>query len=672
MADRIKGIVVEIGGDTTGLNKALTSVNKELRDNKSTLSDIERLLKMDPGNTELLRQKYEILNDSVAKTEQKLEALKEAEKQVQQQFERGEIGEDQYNGLKREIIATESSLKNLRQQAQKAENAVNGIEERQIEEVANAAEEAAESLEDAGKEASHFGDYLKADLISEGAKGIISSIKDVAEETKEYQKIMASLEVSSERAGYTAEETTESYKQLYGVLADDQTAATTTANLQALGLKQSELIQITNATIGAWATYGDSIPIDGLAEAINETAKVGTVTGTLADALNWAGISEDDFNEKLETAGSASERANLILKQLAEQGLVEAGKSWQENNENIIKSNRAAANFQEEMAELGELLQPIITEITECVAELLDRFNGLDSNTKLFILTVIGLIAMLGPLQSAIEGIAIGTHGISKAMTFLLENPMVLVIAGIISLVALLATKGDEIQGILNEVDEFLENIFLVNWSDIFRGEIGSILNAFMGDIERIWVSLKMILDGIIDFVRGVFTGNWERAWEGIVEILAGLFRGIASMMIVPLNGIFGFVNLLTDGINYLIRGLNKISFDIPDWVPKIGGKSYGIDIPEIPDIPYLAKGGIMYEGTAVVGEEGPEVLTLSGNRAIVQPLTNQTNSNSTTNNLGGITMVIYGAPGQDVNELADIIADKINTDITRKGIAYA
>ena len=98
-------------------------------------------------------------------------------------------------------------------------------------------------------------------------------MKDIADESREYMKIMGSLEISSQAAGYTAEQTASSYKTLYGVLGDDQTAATTTANLQALGLSQSQLDQIINGTIGAWATYGDSIPIDSLSEAINETVK---------------------------------------------------------------------------------------------------------------------------------------------------------------------------------------------------------------------------------------------------------------------------------------------------------------------------------------------------------------------------------------------------------------
>lgn len=138
---------------------------------------------------------------------------------------------------------------------------------------------------------------------------------------------MGSLEVSSQNAGYTAEQTAESYRTLYGVLADDQTAATTTANLQALGLSQEELSTVIEGTIGAWATYGDSIPIDGLAESINETVKTSTVTGTFADMLNWAGTSEDAFNEKLAACGSESERVNLVMQEMANQGLVDAGKN---------------------------------------------------------------------------------------------------------------------------------------------------------------------------------------------------------------------------------------------------------------------------------------------------------------------------------------------------------
>ena len=643
---KIRGITVEIGGDTSGLSKALKNVNGEIRDSQKQLKDVERLLKLDPGNTELLRQKYLLLNQSIGQTETKLDALKQAEKEVQQQFERGDASEAQYNAIRREIESTQISLKKLRSDASETDRAIRGIDEKPIEEVKKAADQAEDSLEDAGKAASNFGDYLKANIVTEGAKSIVSGLKDVAEESKEYMKIMASLETSSEKAGYSAEETAQTYKQLYGVLGDDQTAATTTANLQALGLSQEELIKMTNAAIGAWSTYGDSIPIDGLAEAINETAKTGTVTGTLADALNWAGVSEDEFNKKLENAGSAGERANLILQQLTSQGLAEAGQAWQENNQALVENNQAQAELQEQLAQLGEIIMPIITQIISGVSQLLEWFNGLDSDTQTLILTVLGLVAVMGPLVSVFQ-----TMG--SVMSFVAANPIVLLIAAIVALVALIAVKGDEIQAKLQQVDDFLQNIFVTDWTQIFGDELGGVINDFMFFLKQSWDAGKKIFDGIIDFVRGVFTGDWERAWNGVKQIFSGIFDGLAITLKAPLNAVILMLNSAISGLNLLIKGANKIP---------------GVDIPTIGKIPYLAKGGVLLQGSAIVGEAGPELLTMSGNRAIVQPLTNQTTSNQY---LGGLTFYIYGAPGQDVNELADIISQKISDATARRGAVY-
>ena len=213
--------------------------------------------------------------------------------------------------------------------------------------------------------------------------------------TAEYRKIMGSLEVSSQNAGYTAEQTAESYRTLYGVLADDQTAATTTANLQALGLSQEELSTIIEGTIGAWATYGDSIPIDGLAESINETVKTSTVTGTFADMLNWAGTSEDAFNEKLAACGSESERVNLVMQEMANQGLVDAGKKWQENNKNLVDGNKATADFQQATAELADTVAPLITKITELIAGLIGEFNQLSPEGQRLIAGCVLVVAAI-------------------------------------------------------------------------------------------------------------------------------------------------------------------------------------------------------------------------------------------------------------------------------------
>lgn len=110
-ANRIKGITVEIGGDTTKLQTALQGVNKEIKSTQSQLKDVEKLLKLDPGNTELLAQKEKLLSDAVKETKEKLEALKTAAEQANTALANGDISKEQYDALQREIIETEAELK---------------------------------------------------------------------------------------------------------------------------------------------------------------------------------------------------------------------------------------------------------------------------------------------------------------------------------------------------------------------------------------------------------------------------------------------------------------------------------------------------------------------------------------------------------------------------------
>lgn len=149
MASRIKGITVEIGGDTTGLEKALKGVNSSIKTTQSALKDVERLLKLDPTNTELLTQKQKLLKDAIASTSEKLETLKEAQKQAKEQLERGELGQDKYDALQREIVETEQELKRLQEQA-----ATTSVTLEKIAAAGDKFEKAGDSITNAGKQIS--------------------------------------------------------------------------------------------------------------------------------------------------------------------------------------------------------------------------------------------------------------------------------------------------------------------------------------------------------------------------------------------------------------------------------------------------------------------------------------------------------------------------------------
>lgn len=351
-------------------------------------------------------------------------------------------------------------------------------------------------LDSFGNKAKGIGDKLSG--VSKAAVGIVGAAAATVPATEEYRKIMGSLEISSEKAGYSAEQTAQSYKTLYGVLSDDQTAATTTANLQALGLSQENLTTMINGTIGAWATYGDSIPIDSLAEAINETVKTGVVTGTFADMLNWAGTSEDAFNEKLAACSSESERANLIMQEMASQGLTQAGLKWQENNKNLVKGNQATADLQAATAELAETIAPIITQITQIVAGLVEKFNALPPGTQQVIAGFLLLIAAAGPLISGIGSISLGVKALMPLFQglwgIMSANPVGAIITVIGLLVTAFVTAYEKCEWFRDGVNAIFDAIGdAIDW-------IGKRLEEFFS-FE--WVSDVPIIGDIADLLSG-------------------------------------------------------------------------------------------------------------------------------------------------------------------------
>lgn len=233
-------------------------------------------------------------------------------------------------------------------------------------------------------------------------------------------------------------------------------------------------------------------------------------------------------------------------------------------------------------------------------------------------------------LWNSIGLIATGvTIGFTSAMKFL-TGPIGLVIAAIGAVIAigvLLVKHWDEvkekcgqvwdwIKDKFNQFKEWLGGVFATDWSEKF-GFLGDILNAYLTNVKNVLDGVKRFFSGIIDFIAGVFTGNWDRAWKGVKNIFKGIWDSFTGIAKAPINMIIGLINGMISAINVAIRGINKLSWEVPSWVPIIGGETWGFDIPQLGKVPYLAKGGIVDSATlAVIGERGREV---------VMPLENNT-----------------------------------------------
>lgn len=478
MADDLKrvGLVFKADG-TVDFKKSLSEINSAIQENRSEFKLAESQWDENTKAADKLRDRQKYLaqqtkeySDKVKLLEKELEELEKAEQRDENAIHKKRI----------QLNQARTSLNNY-------EKGLNGVEQ-ELKSGVQKLKEYTQKLEDFGEKAKGAGDKLNG--VSTASAGVLAGAAALVPATEDYRKVMASLEVSSEMAGYTAEQTKETYTQLFGILGDDQSAATTTANLQALGLTQEQLKEITNGTIGAWAKYGDSIPIDGLAESINETVKAGSVTGTFADVLNWAGSSEEDFNKKLEACKNETERVNLVMQELSSQGLVQAGEKWRENNKDIVDNNEATAKMKEETAELAETLAPLIANVTELAAGLLSKFNDLSPSTQALIGGGLALIAVLSSIFSVIgtvsTGIAsmtallgpatAGTTGFNLALS---ANPIGLVVTALAGLIALFAT--------------------LYNKCEWFRN-----------GVNRIWGGIKSFLNGIKDWLKGVFNFEWK------------------------------------------------------------------------------------------------------------------------------------------------------------------
>ena len=442
MANVIKGLTVELNGDTTKLGKALEDVNKKSRSLSSELGQVNKLLRMDPGNADLLAQKQQILADAITNTSKKLDTLKEAERQVQQQFERGEVSEEQVRALQREIVATTQKL---------------GQYENAAKETAQALEQVGDSAQEAAQDSEDLGGALDA-AVSKGftavagaATAAVTALVAAAETTREYRTEMGKLDTAFTNNGHTSEAALGAYKELQGVLGETDQAVEAANHLAVLTDNEKDLATWTGDILpGVFSTFGASLPIEGLTEAANETAKVGQVTGPLADALNWAGISEDKFNESLAKCTTEQERQQLIMQTLADT-YGTASEAYKETNADVIAANQANDAWMQSLAQVGAAVEPLITQVKMMGAELLSTLvpviQSLLNNLPTIGVLLAGTAASFAAFKIAAIAATAATQGMTlaqyaaaaaqKALNVVMSaNPIGLVILAITGLVA--------------------------------------------------------------------------------------------------------------------------------------------------------------------------------------------------------------------------------------------
>ena len=411
----------------------------------------------------------------------------------------------------------------------------------------------------------------------------------LAESTREARENMGKLETGFTTAGHSAEDAKNTYTELYGILGDDGQATEAAAHLAKLTNNEKELATWTDIATGVYATFGDSLPIENLTEAANETAKTGAITGGLADALNWAGVSEDEFQASLDKCSTEQERQALITETL--NGLYsDAAKKYREVNGDIIDAQKATASLNSAMAELGAIAEPIVTKLKQLAADLLQQItpfveligNGLvgaltgaEGAAQQFTDGLLGMVTfaiqklteMLPTfINFAFQMIANIATGIAQALPTLVPSLVQLVtdiVQVLIDNIPLLIDAALQLvtglaQGIINAIPVLVAALptLITSLIDGLLSAIPQIIQAgvqlFVALIQNLPTIIVEIVKAVPQIVSGIVSAFGSLVGEMVnagANLLRGLWEGISSAASWLWDKVTGWASSLVDGI---------------------------------------------------------------------------------------------------------------------------
>lgn len=630
---RIKGLTIEIGGDTTQLSESLHDVNKSITSTQAQLKDVEKLLKLDPTNTEMLAQKQELLTQAISKTEEKLETLKDAAVQAEKQLGEGKISQEQFAALQREIAATEIELKRYDSQLDTAADATedlgdaaeqaaqnSGDASEEIGELSDAADDLGDAAEDAGDGTKNLGESARdsgdgfsvldgavATFIGNGLTALVSAIGDaistfaeLSESTQEYRENMSKLDTAASAAGMDAGSIADAYTDLYGVLGDETATTTTISNFAKLGVSMQDMDSLLDSATGIWAVYGDSIPLDGLAESVNETAKVGQITGTMADAINWASASndtwtnalsgnaaalsafqsgvsqgmsaEDAFNEALAACGDEQERQQLIISTL--NGLyADSAETYRENNASIIDARQATLYYQDAVAGVGAAMEPLQTTMTRFKANLISGVSpALQELSDAFMDVVTGADGAEEGIASAVTGLVDTVSSMASDLLPQLLEMGTQILGGIMQGLAqstptLMATVSDMILQLIQAITAFLPQF--AEAAVTIAGSIVTQLTAFVPQLLQAATTLLMAIVDAVPMIVNTLVPMLPQLITAIVTALLGavpqLLQAATTLLMAIVNALPTLITALTAALPQILTAItNCLQASIP------------------------------------------------------------------------------------------------------------
>lgn len=554
-------VTTSLNVDITQFKKGLSDANRYIRMANSEFDKATAGVDKWSDSTEGLRAKLTQLNKTLEGQEAAAAVLRhEYERVVAEQGENSKGAQELAIKLNKQEAAckkTAAQIKKYEGDLQEAENTTQETEKATGEmsgafaKAAGAAGKLVKSL--AGLAGRSIITGIKG--IAAASAGLVTAFLATGETSKEWIANMNKLDAVAKDSGRSTEAVRKQFEEFYGILGDETAATTTASNLEAIGLSEKNLASVTNSMAGIWAKYGDSIPLDGLAESINETSRVAQVTGGLADALNWAGVNEDQFNEKLAACSSEQERQQLIVDTL--NGLYgELGNTYKEQNAAIIESNNANAALQTALAGVGEAALPVMSALKNMGAALL---NDLMPNIKTFGTSF--KEALGGSKTAAAEmGNAVGSMLKTLVQKFVAALPTVITVGTsiITSLVEGLVQATPALaEGVTQIVQYFIKAApqLLAAGASMVSSLVGAIRQNLPQLLKAGGEMLYQLIDGVVS--------NLPAMAQGAMDAIGGFVKGIQTYLPIILSKGSELLGKLGEGIRTGLPGLVNQALDI-------------------------------------------------------------------------------------------------------------
>ena len=602
MADNF-GLKIGLEGEKE-FKKALVDINQSFKVLGSEMKVVQSQFDKNDDSVEALTARNQVLGKEIDAQKKKIETLRKALENASTSFGENDRRTQQWQI---QLNNAQAALNNMERELDQNQRAIDSMGDemrdaaQQTDKFGDEIDDAADKTDKASGKLEKVGSVLKGLAVTAGAAvaaagaalaGLTKSFLDLAESTREYREDQAKLDAAFTTAGFTAEQAGEAYTGFYAILGEEDRSVEAVNHLAKLCSTEEELAQWTDIAAGVWATFGDSLPIEGLTEAANETAKTGQLTGVLADALNWAGVNEEAFQSALDGCSSEQERAALITDTL--NGLYqEAAENYKTLNGDVMEAQRAQALLTDAYAQLGAIAEPIMTTLKTMAANLLTAMipfvslmgeglqgvlNGTAGAAETFAEGISGLVSVLMEKLSTIVPV-IG-EAILASLPVLLEagvNIVATLVTGIVNALPQLAAAALSIVlQLITSLTELAPQLLQAAMQVVatLASGIASALPQLVPTIvqmvtqicQTLIANLPLILDAALQLITGLAQGILD-AIPVLIAALPAVITGIVEFLVSAIPQIIdagiqlltSLVTALPEIIEYLVTALPQI-----------------------------------------------------------------------------------------------------------------